>query len=369
MKNFGCVRETLSTRTKKLFEHTRCDAVLLLNFSYSCNDPNVFYYLGFELGDCALLLTPHKQELFVHPLALNYARRFYSGARKLCSLKDLAKPLAEHKVVGIDCAATTIKTMQNLKKAIHALPKRRKPVFEDVSRALLETRSTKDEREIQLLKHSAQVTAKAIEEISQAVARGRKSERKLSNEFAEIAYDYDAKPAFCIVASGRNSSCPHSMPSDKLVKSSEPLLIDAGVVYEGYCSDLTSCFNLNAKQEMQYKSLKEVFEVAKNFVKPGVSQQHVFAFAKKQFKSRGLPEVPHGVGHGIGLEVHELPSFRALEGGEKSKGKKENEVKKEKPFFLTPGMTFTIEPACYFKNYGLRYERMLVLGENRARLL
>jgi Xaa-Pro aminopeptidase len=346
----------LAERRRRLFKHAKSDAVLLLNLSHSLN-PNVLYYLGFDPGDCALLLERNKLELFVRPLALAYARRFFPSARKFRRISELAKHLAGYGNVGLDYSAIGVNHWSYLKQAVRALPKSKRPLFKDASQALLETRSVKDEREIKLLKKSALITVKAIEEIASAAGSGRKSESRLANEFAKVAYDNDAKPAFCIVASGRNSNSPHSVPSDKPVKRSEPLMVDAGVAYEGYVSDVTDCFNLNGRQGRQYEALKEIFGAAKEFIRPGVSQQEVFAFAKRQFKPRGLPEIPHGIGHGVGLEVHELPSFSMPRD------------KKEKPFLLKPGMAFTIEPACYFKNYGLRYERMLVLKEKSAEFL
>jgi Xaa-Pro aminopeptidase len=143
-----------------------------------------------------------------------------------------------------------------------------------------------------------------------------------------------------IVAAGTNSSLPHYRPGEALVQRDQPLLIDWGALYKGYCSDLTRTLmvgRVSPKIKQIYKVAYEAREAAIKFMRPGVTTMQADRVARDVIERAGFgKEFGHGLGHGIGREIHELPTMRKT-GGEEE---------------LRPGMIVTVEPGIYLPGEG-----------------
>ena len=161
-----------------------------------------------------------------------------------------------------------------------------------------------------------------------------------------------------IVASGERSALPHGIASDKEVEIGDFITFDFGAVYDGYHSDMTRTVVLGMANSW-HKEIYTIVEEAqwrglKN-AKPGITGAELDAVVRDYITSRGYGEnYVHGLGHGIGLEIHEMPNIN----------------KRGQNVVLQPGMTFTVEPGIYIPGKGgVRIEDTVVLTDEGAKVL
>ena len=212
-------------------------------------------------------------------------------------------------------------------------------------------RMVKDVHEINLLRKAAEITDKCFKHIRGFIKPGI-----LEWEIAvEIEYFYRnngcRKTSFdSIVATGEGSSMPHYETSMiKKVKKNDIVLIDMGCLYEGYNSDLTRTIFLNSidpEIEKIYNIVRNAQETAISKIKPGITAGKVDKFARDIISKEGYADMfGHSLGHGFGLEVHELPAL-----------KKDGEIRIKK------NMTVTVEPGIYIPGLGgVRIEDMVLV--------
>ena len=167
-------------------------------------------------------------------------------------------------------------------------------------------------------------------------------------------------PSFpSIVASGPNASVPHAVPSERRIAEGEPLKIDIGARVSGYCSDMTRTVCLGAPSDPRlvevHAIVLEAQEHAERQVRPGMTGREVDSLSRDVIARAGYGEAfTHGLGHGIGLEVHEPPSLSQTRGDN----------------VLRPGMVFSVEPGIYLPGWGgVRIEDLVVLEDSGARVL
>jgi Xaa-Pro aminopeptidase len=149
------------------------------------------------------------------------------------------------------------------------------------------------------------------------------------------------------------------VPSERRIAEGEVLKIDIGARVDGYCSDMTRTVCLGPPNDSRLVEIHaivlEAQEHAERQVRPGMTGREVDGLARGMIARAGYGEAfSHGLGHGIGLEVHEPPSLSQTRG---------NDV-------LQPGMVFSVEPGIYLPGWGgVRIEDLVVLEEARARVL
>ena len=221
-----------------------------------------------------------------------------------------------------------------------------------------ELREIKSPREVELIKQAVEITLSALKFIQNFISPGKKEVEIAAELERYIRYKGARASAFdIIVASGPNSSFPHHLTGERKLKKNEPVLIDIGVDYSGYKSDLTRVFFLG-KITSLYRSVYDiVLEAQKRAIseiKPAVSIGKVDAAARQYISRKGYgSSFVHNLGHGIGLEVHEEPHI----------------CSKEKSG-LEPGMVFTVEPAIYLPGkFGIRIEDMVLVTQKGVELL
>lgn len=221
-----------------------------------------------------------------------------------------------------------------------------------------EIRQVKDEHEISRIAKAAEITDRAFEHILGFVRPGR-TERDiaLELEFFMRRNGSDGIAFDCIVASGPNSAHPHATVSDRAVQPGEFLKLDFGARVGGYCSDMTRTIVVGAPTDRHreiYSAVLAANEAGIAAVRAGVPARVVHEAARAVFEERGLAECfTHGLGHGVGLDVHEQPAVNA-----------------QNHNALLAGSTITIEPGVYVEGFGgARIEDMLVVEEGGCRVL
>jgi Xaa-Pro aminopeptidase len=206
--------------------------------------------------------------------------------------------------------------------------------------AIEEMRAVKDAGEIGLMRDSARLISEVFEELFGLIRPG-----VLENELAaEAEYRMRRKGASgaafeTIVASGMRGAWPHARPSSKPLCKNELVVLDAGAILRGYCSDMTRTVHLGrASQRVRrwYRAVVEAQEAARDAVCAGARAGQVDAAARRVLGRFGLGKrFTHSTGHGLGLEVHEMPR---LGRGQKT--------------LLKAGNVITLEPGVYVEGVG-----------------
>lgn len=179
------------------------------------------------------------------------------------------------------------------------------------------------------------------------------------------SYDLSFNP---IVGINANAAKPHALPSSDTLKKGNLLLFDAGLKYKRYCSDMTRTgffgkngFNFDKKQSFKDTQMQKIYDIvlkaqecAIQGAKPGMLACEVDTLAREVIEKEGYGKYfVHSTGHGIGLDIHELPI-----------------ISQRSKVVLTEGMVFSIEPGIYIPNYyGVRIEDLVVLQKDGAKIL
>lgn len=232
-----------------------------------------------------------------------------------------------------------------------------KEKFTPVENFILEMRAVKEKEEIELIEKAKEIAEKTLKEIKRLIDK-RKNLTEL-DLVSEIKYKLikngARKESFePIVASGVHSSYPHHKSKNKAIKKGEVIVIDMGADFCGYKSDLTATFfygEISDEIKKIYNIVKDVQKYCIEFVLENagnkkIKGKQVHKKAVEIFKKYKLEKYfIHGLGHGIGIDVHEKPQL--------SPGSKD---------IIEKGNVFTIEPGLYFHNkFGIRIENMLTL--------
>lgn len=230
--------------------------------------------------------------------------------------------------------------------------------LEPVSGWLEAHRMLKSETEIELIRRSVETNSKAFEWAARRVRAGMR-ERDLAAEIDHRMCRLGAeKPSFeTIVAGGERSALPHARPTGAVLKARQLVLIDMGAFQDGYASDMTRMLFLGApgtRVKRLYRAVLEAQLAAIDAVRPGVTTAHVDRQARRVLKAYKLDRAfVHSTGHGLGLEIHELPRI----------GKKDKTP-------LAAGMAITIEPGVYLEGFGgIRIEDTVVVTPTGCEVL
>ena len=218
---------------------------------------------------------------------------------------------------------------------------------------LEQMRSVKTPDEIAKIKKAQAITDATFSYILQRIEAGRTEidvmldmefyMRKLGSE--GVAFDF-------VVVSGKNSSLPHGVPTEKVIESGEFLTMDFGAMVDGYRSDMTRTVavgDVSEEQRRVYETVLNAKQQSMAAICPGVMCKDIDKIARDLIDNAGYQGCfGHGLGHSVGLDIHENPSFNT---------RCETE--------LVPGMVITVEPGIYLENrFGVRVEDMIVVTQN-----
>jgi Xaa-Pro aminopeptidase len=218
-------------------------------------------------------------------------------------------------------------------------------------RGLVESlRIVKEPEELEAIRRATEVTNRTYERLAEEQFGGR-SEKELAWRMEQIFHDCGADAlAFPVdVAAGPTAASPHAVPGDRIVQEGDLVLVDAGAIVDGYCSDCTRTFAVGDVSD----SLAEAYELVRraqqaglDAVGSGVSGRDADAAARAVIADAGYGEnFGHGLGHGVGLLVHEAPTLRP-----------------ESEELLAAGNVLTVEPGIYLSGVaGVRIEDLVVV--------
>jgi Xaa-Pro aminopeptidase len=224
--------------------------------------------------------------------------------------------------------------------------------------SLTDLRIIKSEDEIQKIKKSCDIANDAVAKIRKKIQPGI-TEKNIAYLLEDEVKKSGAELSFpTIVAFGKNAATPHHMTSDQKLKKEDLILIDFGVKYNNFCSDMTRTFFIGSpskKLEEMYNVVEKSQKLAIDYVRSCLEKKNaihtstVDKVARDYILSQNYPSIPHSLGHGIGIEVHEAPRL--------------SQASKD---ILTEGMVFSIEPGIYLPHLGgIRIEDLFTIQNNQ----
>ena len=295
----------------------KLDGILIFS-----KDPNFFYFTNSSSG---ILFYDFSKPIIMQSKIDTKPKGFRRIVIKNKFLEKLPKG-----VIGINEKNIPVSAFRLIRKRART---------RDISKELEQIRSIKTSYEINCIRKACKISKEIFFELDI-----RSTEIRLKQRLLSSIYDHGVEPSFNpIVASGSNTRNPHHISTKKKIK--KPLLIDFGVKYKGYCSDITRTIG-HGKE----KQLKEVLESVYPRIKPGLKAADIDLFVRKKL-GRDKKFFPHSLGHGIGVDIHEKPS-----------------LSKDSKDILKENMVFTIEPGIYKRN-GIRIENDFLLKKNSLKNL
>jgi Xaa-Pro aminopeptidase len=313
---------------------------------------NIAYLTRHRSRDAYLLISQKKNIYFTDSRYIEEARKSLKGITlKEASgspYKMIARSCVSSKLdcVGFEERYLTFSQYESLKKELSRGGLALLPACGLIEKE----RQIKNKEELSRIKKATRITIEALRFIKDFIKPGLR-ETEIAGELERfIRYNGGYSSAFdIIVASGANSSFPHHLTSQKKISRGEPVLIDIGVDYEGYKSDLTRVFfsdKINSTFRKVYSIVQKAQDRAIKAIKPGVFINKIDAAARQYIAQRGYGGFfSHSLGHGIGLAIHEEPRISQKDQG-----------------ILKTGMVFTLEPAIYLPGkFGVRIEDMVLV--------
>ena len=337
-------------RITKIQNELSADAAFLVS-----SDKNRFYYTGFESSAGAVLITKNeayflidfryveKAKATVTDCTVMLSSRTDEEIRELCEKNEI-------KTIFIETYSTSVSRLSALKAALTGIEIVTDDKFDKLTEDM---RAIKTAKELEYIKSAQKMTDDTFSYILERIEPGR-TERDimLDMEFYMRRLGSEGVSFDFIVVSGKNSSLPHGVPTDKKVEKGDFITMDFGAVCGGYHSDMTRTVavgSVSEKQRNVYDTVLHAQLAAEKAVKAGAVCKDIDKIARDIIYSAGYEGCfGHGLGHSVGIEIHENPCFNT-----------------RCDAILRPGMILTNEPGIYIENeFGVRIEDMLYVTEN-----
>jgi Xaa-Pro aminopeptidase len=346
----------MSTRAERLASALEAAGVDLMLVS---NLVNVRYVTGFTGSNGLALIGPDTRVFFTDSRYTEQAEHEVdSEFERITVANDLITAAVEHLPegsvrVGFESESTTVAALEHARELF---PDRAELI--GTKRLVEDMRKVKDEHEIELIAAAQKLADEAFEALIAGGLEGR-TERELA-----LTLEHDMRlrgaegPSFdSIVAAGPHGALPHATPRDVKIEKGQLVVIDWGAIYHGYCSDCTRTVAVGEpgpEAREAYELILGAQQVGLDEVRAGGNTKEIDKAVRDIIYGAGHEgRYGHGLGHGVGLEIHEAPtlSFRTEE-------------------TLQPGNVVTVEPGVYLPGeFGIRIEDLVVVTDDGIRIL
>ncbi len=341
------------SRLRSALSSQALDALIITQAS------NIRYISGFTSGDCVLLVTPSDALIVTDSRYFEQAERqapeftLVKITETMTAALALAFSALHVKRLGFESHALTVKTFteyqQALPNGIEWAPQAN--LVEDL-------RVSKDEAEVSVIKEAVRIADEAVLHIMEWLRPGV-NELQIAWEIESFMRTHGAEAlAFdSITAVGENGAMAHAIPGERSLRIGDMLVIDIGARYHGYCSDITRSFcygRANDTYLERWDLVLRAQQAAEASIRAGMTGVEADALARRVIADAGLGDkFGHGLGHGVGLDIHERPSLSRLA------------VAK-----LPAGAVATIEPGVYEQGWGgIRIEDCVLLDDSGCTIL
>lgn len=340
-------------RLRAQFERKKVTALLVTSL------PNIYYLTGFRGSAGVALVGPSASTLWVDPRYTLQAAEQAVGVEIVEArrglLKEAAGWISKKRLgrVGYEDAVFTCREFFSLTRSAGGARR-----WVPAGGMIEDLRVTKDAGESEWIRKAGKLTADVFEEVRDRIRPGASE----SDVAAEIEYRMKRKGAEgaafeTIVASGERSAWPHARPSAKLLKKNDLVIIDMGAILSGYAADMTRTLFLgkpSARIRRLYNKVREAQRCAAEFSQAGRLTGDVDSAARKVLERADLERYfTHSTGHGVGLEIHEMPRV--------SRGDKRR---------LGSGYVITVEPGVYLEGLGgVRIEDTVLVTDGKPEVL
>ncbi len=339
----------MSRRRKNLLKHAQkigCDTLVAFE------PENLFYMTGFW-GEAIGLLEKNGRTTIIAPeLEAGRAKGesedcdVVAAERGTGLVTSLRKKIRKNRAC-TDCQ--NYQTMANLKESVPKIKPSAEPFYN--------ARMIKDESEIKILKKASKIIDEMFELCTKKMKEGQKESElqtilmKFAMEQGMFDTGYKSTLNPLIIAGGPNGALPHAQVTQRKFKKGDLVVTDLTLRYRGYVSDATRTFafgKISNEASEAYETVKESQKLGLQSVRPNAGCKDVDAACRRFIDGKNLGKYfVHSTGHGIGLEVHELPTVSY-----------KSETKLEK------NMAITVEPGIYIENkFGVRIEDSLIVRD------
>jgi len=317
-------------------------------------DPSNVYYLSHFKGSFGqILITKNKNHLITDSRYLLRAKHeIKDNSIKILNITNAQVIINKYKNIGYEANHITISKLKKLKNIYPNIN------WIETSEIVEELRIKKNKEEIKHIKKAALIGDKIFKKLPSLLKINIKENEiawKIECMIRELGGEKSSFPP--IIAFGKNSAIPHHESGNTKLKKGDMVLFDFGVKYKNYCSDMSRMIftaSPKTKQRKIYNIVLEAQLKSLQAVKAGIKVKQLDKIARDYITKRGYGDnFGHALGHGVGINIHEAPSFN-------SKNNKK----------LEEGMIITIEPGIYLEGWGgIRIEDMVVVTKNGSELL
>lgn len=328
---------------------TQVDAALIVS------GINRRYYTGMASSAGTLLVMRDRAELIIDFRYIEKAKAMAKGCTVTLQqggiFKQLRAILEAHgvKAVAVETQHMTVSEFEGWKEALPGVTLFSQKLLDNI---ILSHRSVKTAEELVSMRQAQAITDRSFTELLNFIRVGR-TEREVAGELEYIMRKFggDGLAFDTIAVSGKNSSMPHGVPSEKPIEAGDFLTLDFGARKEGYCSDMTRTVAIgqaNDEQKEVYQTVLNAQNKAFEVIKAGANCRMVDQMARSFIENAGYKGCfGHALGHSLGLEIHEEPRFSPMTEA-----------------VAAVGNVLSVEPGIYLEGkFGVRIEDVVVVTE------
>ncbi|QDP40860.1 M24 family metallopeptidase [Radiobacillus deserti] len=349
------------TRVDRLLQHMEAEGI---DGAFITSKANIYYYTNYFTDPherlVALYIDTSGNRLLILPGMEKEDAKHAGWDGDFLAYSDTEDPWAFFETyleknpqrIGIEKEQLSVSRYETLTSLFD------RTVFEDFTELLNQVRLIKEADEYRLLKEAASLADYGVKVGIESISEGKTELEILAAiEYALKKQGVREMSFSTMVLSGQKTASPHGTPGMKKIEKGDLVLFDLGVVWNGYCSDITrtvAFHHMEDKQKEIYQTVLEAQKKAIDQVQQGFEIGTIDKAARDHIQNAGYgPYFTHRIGHGIGIDVHEFPSLTT-----------------SNSLNIRKGMSFTIEPGVYVPGIGgVRIEDEIFVTEKGAELL